>query len=125
MFKFSDRSTFNEVSLKVKSMIEKLLDDIPELKRMEVGLNVNTKPSAFDLVLTSDFDDVFIHENLVVCAEYTTSKPENVGDHGEPVPGFGCSDCRCASHLYKVNTFSFLEKKGLKKYFRGFPLLPG
>ena len=57
MFKFSDRSTFNEVSLKVKSMIEKLLDDIPELKRMEVGLNVSIKPSAFDLVLTSDFDD--------------------------------------------------------------------
>jgi len=49
----------------------------------------------------------------------------SVSEHGEPVPGFGCSDCRCASHLYKVNTFSFLEKKGLKKYFRGFPLLPG
>jgi hypothetical protein len=24
---------------------------------MEVGLNINTKPSAFDLVLTADFDD--------------------------------------------------------------------
>ena len=57
MIKFSDRSTLNEVCVKVKGMIEKLLDDIPELKKMEVGLNVNSKPSAFDLVLTSDFDD--------------------------------------------------------------------
>jgi len=27
------------------------------LKRMEVGLNINTLPSAFDAVLTADFDD--------------------------------------------------------------------
>lgn len=57
MIKFSDRSSLKKVSLKVKGMIEKLLDEIPELKKMEVGLNVNSKPSAFDLVLTSDFDD--------------------------------------------------------------------
>jgi len=57
MIKFSDRLTLNEVSIKVKGMIEKLLDDIPELKKMEVGLNVNSKPSAFDLVLTSEFED--------------------------------------------------------------------
>jgi Uri superfamily endonuclease len=40
-----------------------------------------------------------------------------VAEHGEPVPRFGCSDCRCVSHLYKVGSFRFLEKMGLKKYF--------
>ncbi len=40
-----------------------------------------------------------------------------VAGHGEPVPRFGCSDCKCVSHLYAVDSFSFLEKMGLKKYF--------
>jgi hypothetical protein len=30
---------------------------VDDLKRMEVGINVNTKPAAYDLVLTADFDD--------------------------------------------------------------------
>jgi hypothetical protein len=41
---------------KLKSLIEGLIGKVPELKFMEVGLNVNTKPSAYDLVLTSHFD---------------------------------------------------------------------
>ncbi len=57
MIKFSDESTKEDVSAKVKKMLEELPTQISELNRMEVGLNVNTKPSAFDLVLTSDFDD--------------------------------------------------------------------
>ena len=40
-----------------------------------------------------------------------------VAEHGEPVPRFGCSDCKCVSHLYSVESFDFLEKIGLKKYF--------
>ena len=40
----------------------------------------------------------------------------NVDEHGEPIPHFGCSDCRCISHLYSVDSFSFLKKMGLKKY---------
>ncbi len=40
---------------------------------------------------------------------------EKVSQHGEPVYGFGCSDCRCISHLYKVDGFDFIEKTGLKK----------
>ncbi len=40
-----------------------------------------------------------------------------VAENGEPVPRFGCSDCRCVSHLYSVDSFGFLEKMGLKKYF--------
>ncbi|MBN2334310.1 DUF123 domain-containing protein [Candidatus Bathyarchaeota archaeon] len=40
---------------------------------------------------------------------------EKVGQKGQPVKGFGCSDCVCVSHLYKVDSFGFLEKIGLKK----------
>ena len=39
-----------------------------------------------------------------------------VADHGEPVEGFGCSDCRCVSHLYRVRGFDLLEKMGLRRY---------
>jgi len=55
--KFSDREKATEFSKKVKEMLENLVPAIDQLKRMEVGLNINTKPSAFDLVLTADFDD--------------------------------------------------------------------
>ncbi len=39
-----------------------------------------------------------------------------VAEHGVPAPRFGCSDCKCVSHLYRVESFGFLEKIGLKKY---------
>jgi len=38
---------------------------------------------------------------------------EYVGLHGIPVKGFGCSDCRCKSHLFIVKNFKFLEKFGM------------
>jgi Uri superfamily endonuclease len=31
-----------------------------------------------------------------------------IGQRGEAVPGFGCSDCRCISHLFRVADSSFL-----------------
>jgi Uri superfamily endonuclease len=34
---------------------------------------------------------------------------------GEAVPRFGCSDCACNSHLYKVKSFGFIRETGLKK----------
>jgi len=35
---------------------------------------------------------------------------------GKPVEGFGCSDCSCGSHLFKVNKANFLTKlNGFKK----------
>ena len=40
-----------------------------------------------------------------------------VDQHGEPLKGFGCSDCKCVSHLYKVENYDFLEKIGLKKWY--------
>ena len=48
---------------------------------------------------------------------------EKVAEKGQPVRGFGCSDCRCVSHLYRVEGFGFLGKIGMRK-LRGFPRLP-
>lgn len=41
----------------IKSILEALLGVVPSLKAMEVGLNFSTRPTAFDLVLVSLFDD--------------------------------------------------------------------
>jgi Uri superfamily endonuclease len=29
---------------------------------------------------------------------------------GQPIAGFGCSDCHCNSHLFRAESFQFLEK---------------
>lgn len=29
--------------------------------------------------------------------------------NAEPIAGFGCSDCRCRSHLFSAQNFSFLQ----------------
>ena len=39
-----------------------------------------------------------------------------IAERGEPTPRFGCSDCKCLSHLYRADSFGFLKKMGLKKY---------
>lgn len=57
MMKFKDRDTVQETAQKVKQMLEDLVEPVDSLKNMEVGINVNTKPTAFDLVLTADFDN--------------------------------------------------------------------
>ena len=45
-------------AIRLKEAIEGLMGKIPELLTMEVGLNVNTKASAYDLVLTSGFESL-------------------------------------------------------------------
>jgi len=57
MVQFKDRTTKDQEAIKLKKMLEDLTDEIPSLYTMEVGLNINTKPSAFDLVLTADFEN--------------------------------------------------------------------
>lgn len=57
MVQFKDRTTKDEEAAKLKKMLEDLTDEIPSLYTMEVGLNVNTKPAAFDLVLIADFEN--------------------------------------------------------------------
>jgi Uri superfamily endonuclease len=39
-----------------------------------------------------------------------------VSSWGEPVRGFGCSDCRCTSHLFRVRGFGFLPELGLERW---------
>lgn len=38
-----------------------------------------------------------------------------VAQRGKPVKGFGCSDCRCVSHLFRVEDCDFLSYLGLFK----------
>ncbi|MFP3951349.1 MAG: GIY-YIG nuclease family protein [Candidatus Bathyarchaeia archaeon] len=40
---------------------------------------------------------------------------EGIAERGKPVPCFGSSDCRCTSHLYKVDGCDFLNSLGLSK----------
>ena len=58
MIKFKDAFQNESTSNELKKMLEDLQIKIEELKSIEVGQNVSTKPSAFDIVLTADFDDV-------------------------------------------------------------------
>jgi|FLOH01.1.fsa_nt_gi hypothetical protein len=46
-----------QVSEKIRFMLEDLEKSIDELLKMEVGFNISTKASAFDIVLTADFKD--------------------------------------------------------------------
>jgi Uri superfamily endonuclease len=39
----------------------------------------------------------------------------SVSERGEPVKGFGCSDCRCESHLFRVGSWGFLEGLGMSE----------
>jgi len=39
----------------------------------------------------------------------------NVAERGDPIPYFGCSDCTCKSHLYRVKSFTFIQETGLKE----------
>lgn len=57
MMKFGDDVSKESAGQHVKRMLTDLLDTVETLMKMEVGLNMSTSPSAFDLVLTADFDD--------------------------------------------------------------------
>jgi Uri superfamily endonuclease len=35
---------------------------------------------------------------------------------GEPIKGFGCSDCRCVSHLFEVEGCGFLRELGMERW---------
>ncbi len=47
----------HENALKIKSMLEELKPIIPEIKALEVGVNINGSDAAYDAVLISDFDN--------------------------------------------------------------------
>ncbi len=33
-----------------------------------------------------------------------------IGEKGEPIDGFGCSDCNCKSHLFRIGDYRFLQE---------------
>ena len=57
MIKFNNRKTAETVSRELEAMLKDLVAKIDALLTIEVGLNVSTKASAFDLVLIADFED--------------------------------------------------------------------
>jgi Uri superfamily endonuclease len=46
-------------------------------------------------------------------AECMTAR--QIADQGEPIVGFGCSDCHCLSHLFRIDDYAFLAPQ-LKPY---------
>lgn len=57
MFEFKEQNKSENLA-KVKDMLEKLVDLIPALKSMEVGIDISRSERSFDMVLTSTFDDL-------------------------------------------------------------------
>ena len=60
MWRFIDGAggkTKKEHSLWVKEHLEALVGVVPEIRSLEVGVNVAPSPSAYDAVLVSTFDD--------------------------------------------------------------------
>ncbi len=62
---------------------------------------------------STSIDIIYMNDNGIKLECELASK---VAEHGKPVPKFGCSDCNCKSHLYRVESFCFMEKMGMKKY---------
>jgi len=56
MFDFKDENK-EENLIKTKKMLEALLDTVPTLKSMEVGINLSHESRAMDLSLYSEFDN--------------------------------------------------------------------
>ena len=56
MFDFKDENK-QENLLKAKRMLEALVDTVPSLKSMEVGLNFSDEDRAMDLSIITTFDD--------------------------------------------------------------------
>ncbi|MCF8379117.1 MAG: Dabb family protein [Bacteroidales bacterium] len=80
---YEDKTRKLENALKLKKAIEDLKVYIDGVKYIEVGLNFNTKPAAYDLVLTATFeteDDLEIyrmhpeHKKLMVFLKTVTSE---------------------------------------------------
>ncbi len=56
MVKFNDFNPLEEIKQELKEKLDRLIGEVDSLMKMDVGLNISTRNSAFDLVLTADFD---------------------------------------------------------------------
>lgn len=84
LIKFKDGVDSRSVAIKFKKMLEELENSIVSLIRIEVGINISTKPSAHDIVLTADFNDIDgldnyrIHPEHVKVLEYLKTVMDKV-----------------------------------------------
>ncbi len=84
MVNFKDRQKSTLISEQFRAMLIRLEESVPELLKMEAGLNVSTKASAYDLVLTADFadenalDKYRVHPEHVKVLEFMRSVVEKV-----------------------------------------------
>lgn len=46
-----------EAALRIKAELEGLRAKIPEIRMLEVGINIDSSPAAYDVVLNSEFAD--------------------------------------------------------------------
>jgi hypothetical protein len=53
----AENKTLEENAKIIKKSIEDLKNKIKEIKKIEVGININTDKSSFDAVLYSEFED--------------------------------------------------------------------
>jgi len=53
---FAAGSNKNENAVKIKTELEMLKSKIPEIKKLEVGININESETAYDIVLYSEFE---------------------------------------------------------------------
>ena len=56
-----------EDQVEMKRQLEALLDEVPSLQAIEVGLNVAEGDAAFDVVLTTVFEDEFRRMPRIRC----------------------------------------------------------
>ena len=54
---FSDEKNKNENELLIKKKLLALKAKIPEIKKLEVGININSSDQAYDVVLHSEFEN--------------------------------------------------------------------
>ena len=68
--------------------------------------------------------DAHVKVSSVYFKEGITREECNIADfvagRGMPVKGFGSSDCRCVTHLYRVEDVKFLEGAGMHLWVADF-----
>jgi hypothetical protein len=57
MMKFADRENWKTFASETALKLNKLVHLVEPLNKMETGINLSTRPAAYDLVLTADFED--------------------------------------------------------------------
>jgi len=57
-FEFAEGNSKKENALKLKQKLLVLPDKIPQIKKMEIGINVDQTEEASDVVLNSEFDSL-------------------------------------------------------------------